>query len=478
MKKILSLVAMALVAISVNAKEEVPQFTPWEGNDITVEGTTFSLPGGWKGAATNFDFGENDDKTAFDYVYMKYSGATGTPSFGIVYNEWESTQSWGESFATITVAVPDGEGIVAIKLDKETAMKYGNAKEDGQGIGDVYAKHVSGVQIQSGNSPATLTIEGVWFGTRDEYVADGGDLPTRPAVNGELTIWEGTQAFDSWSVKMDFDVKYFDVAEVGDIVRCYISDPASPNPVFKYGGTWTDFTELQSTKKITDTYIEATITNADALASLKKSGLSMQGQGFTLNKVVLLVPEPAKEYQTTGKELTVAENGEILATEFAGYSDDAKVVFVTTVTGSTGYVGWGNGSITSIGGAVNLGMYNITGEGDNEVAFLLKELKEALDAPGFYYEESDTNKENPIPTASGLSWGCWGFDDGACTSTRKSCTIYEVDGFSGEGYQPTGISEIVTARKQDNLRYNMAGQKVGRNYKGVVIMGGKKMVLR
>ena len=177
MKKFFTLMAMAFVALSVSAKEEVELFTPWEGSGVTVDGGTLTIPGGYKGASTNM--GENDDKTAFDYVYMKYTGATGSPNFGIIYNEWVKTETWGEAYATITTAVPDGDGIVAIKLDKETIMKYGSAKEGGTGLGDVYAKHVQQIQIQSGNAAATVTVVGIWFGTREELIADGGDLPIR-----------------------------------------------------------------------------------------------------------------------------------------------------------------------------------------------------------------------------------------------------------------------------------------------------------
>ena len=70
MKKIFTLIAVTLMAITASAKEEVPLFTPWEGGGVTVDGTTFTLPGGWQGAATNYTFGENDDKTAYEYVYM------------------------------------------------------------------------------------------------------------------------------------------------------------------------------------------------------------------------------------------------------------------------------------------------------------------------------------------------------------------------------------------------------------------------
>ena len=477
MKKNFTLIAAVFVAMSVSAKEEVELPTPWEGNHVVLDGSTYTIPGGYEGASTMIA-GENEDKTAFDYVWIKYTGASGSPTFAIVYNEWRATESWGEAFQTVSVSIPNGDGIVGIKLDKETIMKYGSAKEGGVGIGDVYAKHVQQVQLQSGTAAATVTVVGIYFGSKAEYVADGADIPMRPAEGEAMTIWEGSQVYDSsWSLKQDFDSKFFDVAEVGDIIRCYMSDASSPNPVFKLGGTWSDFPKLQPSRKMAPdgSYFEGTIVDEEVLANLQKNGFSLQGINFTLTKVVLIAHETPKEYEAEGKSIAFTDEGNIPATEFAGYSDDAKVVFVTTVTGSSGYLGWGNGAITSIGGAVPAGTYNVTGEGANEVVFKLKELKEALDAPGFYKDEE--TGEN-VPTYSGLNWNCWGFDD-KCISTRTSVTIYEVVGFSGEGYVPvSGINAAQVEKAENGAIFNLAGQKVSKVQKGIYIQNGKKFIVK
>jgi len=477
MKKIFTLIAAALMAVGASAKEEVEIFTPWEGNGVTLEGKTFTLPGGWKGAGTSMD--ENDDKTAFDYVYIIYSGAPGSPSFGVVYNEWEKTESWGEAYITVTSPIPDGSGVVGIKLDKETVMKYGSAKEGGTGIGDIYAQHVKQVQIQSGGAAATVTIEGIYFGTTEEYAADGGDVPVRPEPGNSLLIWEGNHVYGSgWSDTDVFDAKYFDVAEVGDIIRCYFTDANNPNPVFKVVADWSDLAGVS--RKIFDDRFEGTIDTEDALNYLKKNGLRLQGINFTLTKVELYVPEPPLDYETSGKTLTFDNGGNIWATEFAGYSDDAKLVLVTNMDNAAGRVNWGYLSVSSIGGAVKAGEASVTVDGENTAVFLLKELKEALDAPGFFKDE-ETGEE--IPTESGITWNVWGWDDdmGVTTATRVSATIYEVVGFDGEGYVPagnTGISNIQVAKTQNGAIFNLAGQQVSKAVKGVYIQNGKKFVVK
>ena len=53
------------------------------------------------------------------------------------------------------------------------------------------------------------------------------------------------------------------------------------------------------------------------------------------------------------------------------------------------------------------------------------------------------------------------------TTILKSVKVYDLVG--------TGIKEIKN-NVQNNVRFNLAGQKVDANYKGVVIMNGKKFM--
>ena len=194
--------------------------------------------------------------------------------------------------------------------------------------------------------------------------------------------------------------------------------------------------------------------------------------GVELVKVTLL---PSKTYETTGKSLTIQDGGNIFASEFAGYSDDAKVIFTSNITGSEGFVGWGYGKLTSIGGEVTVTEdFKVEGDGEHSVTLLLKDLKDALLAPGFY--EDDDTKEK-VPMESGLSWNVWGFNDGACTATRVSVVIFEISGFDGEGFVPTSVINAVNAEKNVNAPiYNLSGQRVDAQYKGVVIQNGKKFL--
>lgn len=47
----------------------------------------------------------------------------------------------------------------------------------------------------------------------------------------------------------------------------------------------------------------------------------------------------------------------------------------------------------------------------------------------------------------------------------------------GVGVDPTGINSI-NAEENDGAAYNLAGQKVGKNYKGIVVKNGKKILVQ
>jgi hypothetical protein len=267
---------------------EVPvsKFTPWD--NCTIEGNVITMGEGWKGGAIYI----GKDMTQFDYVWIKFKNASATPNFGITYDEWTKNESWGPVFAATTTAM-DGTGMVGIKLDKKSVMIHGNAETGGVGIGDVYAQHVQQVTIQGGNSAASVEVEGIWFGTTAEFVKAGGDVPVRPDAGGSLKMWEGEIVYNGWGVSSTVDPKYFEVAQVGDIIYCSVKDvTADYNPIFKYQD-WSDFTDIQATLAKDETHFEGKIATAEALDYLQKNGLRFQGVGFTLTKVELKVPDPS-----------------------------------------------------------------------------------------------------------------------------------------------------------------------------------------
>ena len=107
-------------------------------------------------------------------------------------------------------------------------------------------------------------------------------------LDGPVILWDTESVFDSWSATIEIPAAGFADANVGDVIRVYISDKgADYNPIFKHLETWADWSELQSLKVDGDDYFEAAIP-AEALDELKEKGLRFQGVGFTITKVVLI----------------------------------------------------------------------------------------------------------------------------------------------------------------------------------------------
>ena len=63
---------------------------------------------------------------------------------------------------------------------------------------------------------------------------------------------------------------------------------------------------------------------------------------------------------------------------------------------------------------------------------------------------------------------------------QKATKVYPVISVAVELVPGTTAIEAVSdvKRAQSNVRYNLAGQRVGASYKGVVIMNGKKYLVR
>ena len=128
----------------------------------------------WEAAGTKGDF----DASEYDYVWIKFSGNTGKFRFGITYNEWKSTEAWGETFYDDVKYIEDAEGIVFTKLEKEKKYEFGGPDKAASAFaGDTWDKHVQNVFTQDDGAPVQVTVEGIWFGTAEqlEYILNGGE---------------------------------------------------------------------------------------------------------------------------------------------------------------------------------------------------------------------------------------------------------------------------------------------------------------
>ena len=104
----------------------------------------------------------------------------------------------------------------------------------------------------------------------------------------------------------------------------------------------------------------------------------------------------------------------------------------------------------------------------------------------YYFRfDEDSFNENKIDfhvwnnPDSGIS-----FADGKTVKTQLCISkggwyyVYNVTLMSQDKYSETGISGVKSLKTGKNVLYNLAGQRVGSSYKGIVIKDGKKAVLK
>ena len=161
MKKLFTIVAAALCALTVSAKETIPGFTPgtltfggWKWNTISTLG---------QGEVINNGNGTADDSgvTYFDasdhdYVVFEYSAATCAKMKAIVqYNCKGTAGEWGPEFneGSQEFVLNVNGGIMAIELNAD------------------YSDKVFSIAMQDPGTAGTVDLTDVYFATEEEYLA-------------------------------------------------------------------------------------------------------------------------------------------------------------------------------------------------------------------------------------------------------------------------------------------------------------------
>lgn len=194
MKKILTLLSAACLAMTASARQNLDLPSPWSTSCV-LDGRTYSFDGSWAGAGLWLGTGTEGDQSwydasAFDYAYIAYSGHTGGDvAFGVCYNRFERDDSWGAVYTTVTRKADAPEGIIAIRLDKATPSDNGLT----------CAQELRQLQLQDQGSPCTITIDEIALITDEEYqaiqAAQGPTVRIRefalPGEGGVISMTEG-----------------------------------------------------------------------------------------------------------------------------------------------------------------------------------------------------------------------------------------------------------------------------------------------
>jgi hypothetical protein len=244
--KTLSILALLLTAVSGAwaEKVELNKFWAWDqsAQQNTQSGSTYTFNSDWMGGFTSV----YADWSANDYVWMKYSGLSGEIKFIILYDEYLRTESWGVVFDEESVTLNSADatsGFVRIAINKTKTFVTGGGDTGGEHIGDIYAKHVRELRIQNPTSPSSITVEGIWVGTEEDYNGAMSETydPTKnhmlKVYNSRITenIWDNVAQY-TFATPMEAG-KYYTIK-----MKVHAADITAPCTV-RYGfiGEGTDY---------------------------------------------------------------------------------------------------------------------------------------------------------------------------------------------------------------------------------------------
>ena len=469
MKKILLSVIALFAAVSMNAQTKVqaedgafdinqPDAQKWGGTwyDFETEGT--------KG---------NFDASTYDYVWIKFSGNTGKFRFGITYNEWKSTEAWGETFWDDVKYIEDAEGIVYTKLEKGKTYEFGGPdKAASPYAGDTWDKHIQNVYTQDDGAPVNVKVEGIWFGTAAELkAAMGGGSSEGGEQGGEEPAATGDFSVISINVEnaMGLDKDNGTSVEAGTVL----------------------FDEEEGTLKIgdTDTYKPADIT---ALVNNEPLKGGLQGGTNPKDADGGFCWETLKEPAAGAFFVFEAKKDGYLYLVHKASSNKAYTVFEEGT--AIGYKFAAQGDATTDLGAVY--QFELKGEGEyNEVKepvlFAEQEFLKGTDKYDAHVNAEgawDPIKVNglgvivfPVVKDCIYKFNANGSKmslAGVVFSAADDLTIATADGveiYKGGGATAIQGAKVLTVAGNSAI-YNLAGQKVNASYKGIVIKDGKKYI--
>lgn len=491
MKKIFTLIAMALVAMSVNAKQDVgfsskvPYGAPyafggWEWIGLVLaEGEPVKNEEAKTADDSNVKY---FDASAFDYLCVKYKAADVAFQVILQYKCAGTIGQWGVEFNQATVDIKaNTNGFVAIKLDASQKNT------------------VNQVAIQSKGS-GNITLEEFYWASEAEYTADAAANPETPYVapTKDLDLanatggWGGktydanthvatiteSNAASGWWVDGDYSNYDYFVMEVVDLQKVGYGQFVLYNTNFEIpDGSFVkvcDISQLDRTKG-TNCVIQG---GAGTTWTWKRAYFAtaeyIQQNGIKDEKI----------YGDT-QDLTLAD---LNAGWNATYDAQTKTITIDETAEDGGGKGWWFGTGADAADFSHFDNVVIEFEPTTIDGTVMVEYSPAA-AP------ASNRAEEVEPGVFGVGATCVVVPlDPAQKSTVKSI---QIAGAMGAKYTLknafvaiasatpeanigtiTGISTVNAALQQNGVRYNLAGQKVDASYKGVVIENGKKMMVK
>jgi len=497
MKKLFTLIAAALMTIGASAK--TPLTATWNswGDGCTVDGNTITFTAAWKGAGY---WVSADASTSDKLVIVLAEEAVGKTKIFFQCQPETGTDlvSSGDYFIT------GGSKILGIDLQSDAAKDRLSAFQQ--------------ICAQSTEANCKIVVKEIYLGTNEEYENDlaGNKQQKSPLSLDNLGSGWGESTYDAstktvtigedWSGKgwwlgtvdySDFDqlVIKFDPATAtnGNIVIEY---NAGESTKYEFAaGTTTAIIDLDATGKasVKQIYIQgpaaATYTLADAYVATKEYVAENETTGgdTPAAPVTISWSETAAKGSLNGTsfgddfKLTVTDvNSKIEIDANNAYFGDAENQIKFTHRLKTGGKSDSKNNLTlTIPSDGTLKVYVRTGsnsatdrnlvltQGESELYNKVVKEADAVKVAGL--DEKDPSKETSVYPIIEVAVKAGTV---AVTYPTNSLNFYGFEFVSGS----TGIQQTIAPAKviENNVIYNLAGQKVNESYKGIVIKNGKK----
>lgn len=480
MKKLFTLIAAALMAVGASAK--TPLTATWSawGEGCTVEGNTISFTAAWKGAGY---WVSADASTSEKLVILLAEEAVGKTK---VFFQCKSdcSVSSGEYY------IEAGSKILGIDLQSDVAK--GSLNEFQQ------------LCVQSTEADCKLVVKEVYLGTTAEYEADlaGNKQQTSPLTLADLSSGWGNSTYDAatktvtigddWSGKgwwlssanySDFDqlvIKFDPATEAnGNIVIEYNDGVASTKYEFA-AGTTTAIIDLDATGKasVKQIYIQGPAASKYVLSAAYVATKEYVAENETTGGETPATPTTLIDYPTKQDGITIGGTCTIATVKIHNADEIPGIKFAKSYT-SEGAVtdnkveltvdgGFKKGDVITIAGAFN------NSDNTKKAAvdlFTLDGTKANVLFTTDQFINGKDKEANPVEQSYTLAADADKLYIGRNGNTNTFVTLLKVVRTSS-----TGIQQTIAPAKviENNVIYNLAGQKVNESYKGIVIKNGKK----
>jgi len=468
MKKLFTLIAAALMVANVNAKTALDVSTLYTAGTTTID---FSGSWDWKGVTLSSgslvedkDAGTTDDSgvtyfdaSAYEYLIVKFSASTCDVNV-IVQEKADGTiGQWGANYhqaQSLTSASSEG-GYAYVKLDAD------------------YKAYINAVAFQNQSATGSITIEEVYWATAEDYAAVY-DPMTSQVSEVSLSNW-GSWGGETHTDNADGSVTVDYTSAWGGINKWYGGFDASE---FDY--VVVELNPAEITTQLIVQYSESI--DGD-------NNVSAQAQpGETMIKVAL----DSRKNNISQIALQNAAAGQVTFTKCYFCTE----AYLKSLEGESSVLWEGENNFGLEWAwdntfAIPAEKFANLKEGD-KIRFTFTEDTE--NASWWQFKLTDQAEESTVLTSNSAElneWGCATMASGATeytiTLNASDLALLQATGMRVTGYaitvtkvealsSTTGIQTIAAPAIKSTVLYNLAGQIVDSNFKGIVIKNGKKFM--